>query len=145
MMSFLALEPALVARLTERLPATVRVLTAADLASVAEGSQPTPAVHVVLRGYTVAESRPDGRAARLRIPLLMVVAVRNAQAVRTGSGARESADPIIDAVMGALMGFKPSMVSAPLALTDAPTGGFSAGFSYTPISFSTEMVVQGGD
>ncbi len=142
-MSFLALESALVERLKARLPAGAHVLTRADLASVTEGSQPTPAVHVVYQGYRVAESRPDGRAARLQQTWLVIVAVRNVRDAAAGSAARGDAGSLADAVIAALMGWKPAGVNKPLKLVNAPASGYRAGHLYLPLAFELETDVRG--
>lgn len=141
-MSFLSLEAALVDRLKAKLSSEVTVLTAADLSSVAEGSQPTPAVHVVVPGFRVLEVRPDGHAARVQVTALVVVAVRNVRGVRGGDGAKNAADPLIDGVQAALMGFKPEGFATPLALQTPPNSGFSAGFMYVPLAFNCEQALN---
>ena len=135
-MSFLAIESAIVARLTERLPPAVRVLTAADLASVAEGSQPTPAVHVVFQRYGVTDTSPA--LTTVQQTWLLVVAVRNTRNARSGSGARESASEIIDAVLAAINHWRPAGAK-PMTLTNAPPAQFSAGFGYFPLAFNTAI------
>ncbi|MEW6446327.1 MAG: DUF1834 domain-containing protein [Pseudomonadota bacterium] len=138
----LQLESHIIARLRERLPGHVHVLSAADLAGVAEGSQPTPAVHVVYQGYRVIESRPDGRAARLQQTWLVVVAVRNVRDASAGSAARSDAGLLADGVIAALMGWKLDAVNKPLKLTNAPAAGFRAGFLYVPLAFEAETDVR---
>lgn len=144
--SLTALEPLIVQRLRARLPQSgpgkVEVLTAADLANIAEGSQPSPAVHVVLQGVSVAETRGDGRAARLRQTWLAVVAVRNLRDAKTGSAARADAGAIAAVVAGALMGWQPEGAAAPLQLVTPPGAGYSAGYMYLPLAFSADVVVQ---
>lgn len=142
-MSFLALESALVERLKAKLPAGVHVLTGADLDGVSEGSQPTPAVHVVYQGYRVIETRPDGRAARVEQVWLAVVAVRNVRDARTGAAARADAGALGDGVISALMGWQPVGTSSPLKLAQAPRAGYSAGHFYLPMAFTTETTVKG--
>lgn len=141
-MTMLHLEPLIVARLRERLPGHVHVLSAADLAGVAEGSQPTPAVHVVYQGYRVIESRPDGRAARLQQTWLAVVAVRNVRDAAAGSAARGDAGQIAESVIAAMMGWKPDAINKPLTLTSAPAAGFRAGHLYLPLAFVAETDVR---
>lgn len=142
-MSFLALESALIERLKARLPAGTHVLTGADLAGVAEGSQPTPAVHVIYQGYRVAEARPDGRAARIEQTWLAVVAVRNVRDARSGEAARNDASLLADGVIDALMGWQPPGTSSPLKITQAPRAGYFAGHLYLPLAFTTENTVKG--
>lgn len=141
---FLALEAAIVERLRNRLPADVHVLTRAELAAVAEGNQPVPAVHVIYNGYRVAERRPDGTAARITQTWLVTVAVRNVRTQLTGEAAREDAGELASAVLAALMGWKPTTEgnSAPAQLVEAPAPAYAAGFYYLPLAFELETVVK---
>lgn len=141
-----ALEAEIVSRLRARLPQTgpgrVHVLTAADLANITEGSQPSPAVHVVLQGFSVAETRPDGRAARLLQTWLAVVAVRNLRDAKTGSAARADAGALAATVASSLMGWQPDAAAAPLQLTTPPGAGYAAGYLYLPIAVAAPVVLQ---
>lgn len=142
--NFLALEPLLLARLTEQLAdlvPKVHVLAAVDLAGVTEATQLTPAVHVVYQGYRVVENKPDGRVARVEQTWLATVASRNMATLRTGSAARADAGLIAHRVRQALMGFKPAHASKPLRLAEGPGAGFNAGFQYLPLAFVAELVL----
>lgn len=143
--NFLALEPLLVARLTEQLAdmvPKVHVMSAVDLAGVTEATQITPAVHVVYQGYRVTETRPDGTVVRVVQTWLATVATRNARNLRTGDAARAEAGLIAGRVAQALMGFKPQATSKPLRLVNGPGAGFSAGFAYLPLAFDAELVLS---
>ena len=144
-LDFFALEAVLIARLEAQLadlvPA-VQVLTSVDLDGVSEAQQHTPAVHLVYQGYNVAESRADGKAARVEQTWLVVVATRNQRSLRSGQEARADAGLIARRVCAALMGFKPTAASKPLALTEAPAAGYSAGFQYVPLGFKAEVVID---
>ncbi len=133
-MSLLALETPLVERLKATLPAAVQVLTAADLANVAEGSQPTPAVHVVYDGYRV---RDDGALLVIEETWATVIAVRNARAGREGRGARQDAAGLVAQVLPALhrfqvAGYRPLRLVNPQARP-----GYSAGYAYVPLYWGT--------
>lgn len=144
--SLTALEPAIVERLRERLPQTgpdrVHVLTASDLANITEGSQPSPAVHVVLQSWSVAESRGDGRAARLLQTWLAVVAVRNLRDGKSGSQARADAGALASIVATSLMGWQPDGAAAPLQLVTPPGAGYAAGYMYLPLAVAAQVVLQ---
>ena len=143
--NFLALEPLLVARLTEQLAdlsPKVHVMSAADLAGVTEATQITPAVHVVYQGYRVTETRLDGTVVRMEQTWLATVATRNVKNTRTGAAARAEAGLIAGRVAQALMGFKPALASKPLRLVNGPGAGFSAGFAYLPLAFEAELVLS---
>ena len=145
--SLTALEPLIVERLRSRLPQSgpdrVQVLTAADLANLTEASVPSPSVHVVLqRPGTVAESRGDGRVARLAQTWLAVVAVRNLRDGKSGSAARADAGVLAATVATALMGWQPEGAAAPLQLVTPPDAGYSAGYMYLPVAVSASVVLQ---
>ncbi|CQR43720.1 conserved hypothetical protein [Thiomonas sp. CB3] len=144
--SLTAIEPQLVARLQSRLPQTgagkVHVLTAAELANLSESTQPSPAVHIVLSGMTVAESRPDGKAARLTQTWLAVIAVRNLASGKTGAAARADAGQLAGTVAAALTGWQPLSARKPLQLVTPPGAGYSAGYMYLPIAVATDVLVQ---
>lgn len=138
---FLAVEPHLVARLQAALAGlspAVHVLTAADLAGVAEARQLVPAVHVVWGGFRVLQSRSDGGQARLQNTWLAVTAVRNVSGIREGAATRAEATQLVATVGGALMGFRPPNVSGPLMLAPSPMAKFAAGFMYLPLAFTVE-------
>jgi len=139
---FLALEPLLVARLREALPAPVHVLAARDLAGLTEGTQPTPAVHVLYRSY-----RPGRATAAMWEELeqywLTVIAVRNASTLGTAEALRADAGPLMGAVIAALGAWVPALPGCKsLHLDAAPEAGFRAGFGYFPIGWRVGMRVR---
>lgn len=136
------IENDIVAELKAKLPANVHVLTSAELADIAEASQPTPAVHVVYRGYNPLESRQDGRAARVELTWLTVISTRNHRSSRSGDAAREDASALANQVAGALMGFKAKNASDVLKLTSAPPVGYQSGHCYLPIGFTTQTLLR---
>jgi hypothetical protein len=143
--NLLALEPLLMARLEAQLAdltPKVHVLAAADLASVTEATQVTPAVHLLYQGYRITEARSDGRAVRLEQTWLTVVATRNVRDLRSGAAGRANAGVIARRVASALMGFKPVGVAKPLVLANAPNAGNSAGYQYLPLAFLAELTLD---
>jgi len=140
--TFLALEDALVNRLKGELPDAVHVLTAADLAGVTEGTQPTPAVHVIFGASPIKRVNPDGRSAMVEQTWYTVITVRNVRGVRSGSDARLEASALVDKVLAALMGWKATVTDQPLMLTTPPAPGYSAGFLYLPLAWKAEVVLS---
>lgn len=145
--NFLEAEEHIVARLKDALSALrpgVHVLTAAELAGLAEGTQPTPAVHVLWNGFQVLETSHDGTAARLDHTWLVAAAVRNVRDVKSGAAARAEAGKLVMRAGRALMGFRPpANVCGPLRLVSGPGAGYSkAGFLYLPLAFKVESVFQ---
>ena len=150
--NFLALEPMLVSHLQARLDALlptptamsprVMVLSARDVAAVAEASQYTPAVHIVYQGFSIQEHRTDGLSNRIEQTWLAVVATRNVRDTLTGSAARVDAGTIALHVAQALMGFKAAPLTKPLQLANAPAAAFTVGFQYLPLAFVAEVIVS---
>ncbi|WP_219211932.1 phage tail terminator protein [Variovorax boronicumulans] len=135
---FLSVEPLMVARLNAALSGlspAVHVLTAADLADVAEARQPVPAVHVIYDGFRVVEARGDGLVYRLEHTWLAVTATRNVANTRTGAAARRDASALMAKAGAALAGFVPTGFSNPLRVTTPPRPGFRTGYQYLPLAF----------
>lgn len=141
----LDLEPAIVERLRSKLaeqqPA-VHVLTAADLAGVAEEKQVVPAVHLVYQGYRVAQARGDGAVAKVAISWLAVVATRSVRGLVAGDEARSQAGALMGRVFKALSGFQPAGAATPLLAVTPPGAGYSSGFQYMPLAFECEGVLN---
>lgn len=139
---FVDLENEIVARLKETVPANVRVMTSAELASVTEGNQPTPAVHVIYRNYRVVETRPDGKAARIEQQWMLVVAVKNLRQMISGDAARSDAMELADIVAPSMMGWKAAAATKPFKITNAPAAAQGTGHYYLPLVFVTETSVK---
>lgn len=134
-LDFLALEPLLVARLREQMPAHVHVLARRELSEIVEPSQPTPAVHVLYRGYRPSRAR-TGMYEELDLLWLTVVSVLNATDVTAGAGARADAGALLGAVVQSLGPWVPPLAGyESMALDDAPMAGYRAGHAYFPLGW----------
>ena len=137
-MNLLALEPLLVARLQAALPASVMVLTVADLKSATDGTRPAPAVDVIYGGYTVDEDK--GGMLTLTLKWLTVAAVRNLVNVRDGAGARDEAGALIHAIVQALHRWKPDLAGyGKLKLTIPPQPQYAAGTLHFPLAWTVTL------
>jgi len=150
-MSFAGVESAIIARLDAKIraPKIVRaVLSSADLAGIQEQGQPTPALHVLLARYRVADGTTDGTRVLMEQTWWIVASVSNALAGR-GAGtatakAREDAGVILDAVAPALMGWRPPVDGcSPLRMIDPPQPEVGERFAYYPLAFAVESVING--
>lgn len=139
--NFLALEPILVARLREFLPSTVHVLAAKDLVGISEAVQPTPAVHVLYRGYRRGEPKPALRVELAQI-WWTVIAVRNVRDVGAGTDVRAEAGPLITATIAALDRYQPGAGFESLHLDNAPDAGYRAGHGYFPLGWRVDLKVR---
>ena len=142
-MSFLDLEGKLLDRLKEKVTTARAFLSSADLQGVAETEQITPAVHVVFDGITPTREQGEGAVQEFEQRWVVVAAVRNLREARTGAGVREDASPIIDEVLGALLGWRPLLELSPLKAAVSPKPAFFAGFGYFPFAFTTRVVARG--
>jgi hypothetical protein len=142
---WLGLEALLLAHLRESLPKTVKVLSASDLAGVKEAGQQTPSVQIYHRGYRPVEFQAAGAIQRVEQTWLAVVVVRNAAGQKDGAATRGAASEHCDAVLKALLGWKPSKTYSALQLASgAPPPAWSpGGFGYYPLAFSTSFSIKG--
>lgn len=144
-MDLYVLEPELLERLKQALAAlepAVHVLVAADLVDVKEEKQLTPAVHLIYGGHRVMQTRPERGLVRIRQTWMAVIATRNTRGLKTGAAARVEAGRLSGGVITALLGWQPRSATQPLDLVDGPKPGFSAGFQYLPLAFSTEVILK---
>lgn len=143
MVHFLSANDAIKSRVRDALDGAglgaVRVFGAAELGRP-DGSVPMPAVFVVLDGVDVLESAAQGRQARLGQRWLVVAAARNVARLQSGEDARDEVGPVADVVLGALMGWQPDGVCAPLGLVPGPAPIYRDGVFYLPLAFRLELV-----
>lgn len=142
-MSIVAIQTAIAARLQDRVNVK-RIYTAAEIAQTEEQSQLTPNLALMYNGYRTGEQLGLGQIQELTFEFLVIVTVRNAYNTATHDGARDEASPLIDAVMAALLGYRPVQGMGTLRLADAPAAAFSeAGFGYYPVAFEISRTYRG--
>lgn len=139
MINYLAAEPVLVERLKERLPATVQVLSAADLDGVKDTTQFVPAVHVLYGGHRLGKSPYVGCEQRLQTWACVLV-VRNRRGV---AEQRLEAGDLLARIEEALLGYKPSAEHTPLIGQDAPKPAYAPGVIYYTLVYQTTILIKG--
>lgn len=137
---FTDIESAIAAKLRAGLP-DVQVMTAADLASVTEDRQPTPALHVVYQNYRVLEIRADGRAASIEQSWLVVAVAKDVRDMRSGSASRLAAGELAEQALPHLMGWHPPEAVGPLLLSTPPKPAYSNGITYLPLAFTVKTTI----
>lgn len=149
-MSAQAIEAALADRLAERLkPDLVSyVYTAGEFARAPEDSQFHPALAVIYNGYTPGDTVGQGVQQAVELEFLVVVITRSAVDFNHGGGAAEDASPLFDAVVQAVIGWRPklggSVFPSPFQLAPAPGAAVSeGGFSYWPLAFTIRRTYRG--
>lgn len=139
----LGLEPLLRERLRE-VTGLAAIYGAPELADL-DSRYETPAAYVVWDGYKVIEASSNGRAARVSTRWHVVVTVRNPLDPADGAPARADAAPLVQAVLGKLLGWSPGFPYGPLVLADAgeiqPT--YRGARLKFPIAVTSEVVVRG--
>jgi len=138
---FTDMEQAIAERLRERLTA-VTVMTAADLASVTEDRQPTPAVHVVYQNYRLLDNRTDGKAASIEQNWLVVCTAKDVRGLRSGEQSRLAAGELAEQVLPNLMGWVATGAAGPFLLSTPPQPAYSNGITYLPLAFSVKTVIK---
>jgi len=138
MQDYLAAEPLIIQRLKDQV-ANLPVLSAADLADVAEAKQITPAAHVLYGGDRLADSAGRGAAQAWAQLWWIIVAVRNARDQGKGGEVRKTAGPLLLSVIKALSGWEPDKDHGPLKRVNPPTrpAYSKGGFAYFPLAFET--------
>ena len=140
---WMALEPRLMELIkaaVEGISPKVHVMNAADLASVQEAAQHTPAIHLIYGGYRVAE----GQLNRWRLvhTWLVVAADRNVAVIRSGQAARRSAGSLLALVTARLASAAVEGASTPLQLVTPPSARYQNGFQYIPSAFEVETILH---
>jgi hypothetical protein len=141
-MNFMAIEPLIIERLRVAVPELRAVYTAREADAVLTRREVSPAAHVIYGGFQIAEVMHAGLAARLNQVWLIVITATSAKGGSTGAGPREIAGPLMIAVMQALLGWKPGTGFGRLLLTGSPQARHLEGFSYFPLTFTSQVIVQ---
>lgn len=143
---YLAAEDAIRQRLEAEVTAARAVLASAELASMQERGQITPALHVIYGGDTVPTGPgqvDDGRYHVIHQRWLVIVAVRSARGQQTGTGARDEAGPLMTAVMQALAGWRPLPELGTLRRASAPGPAYSpGGYAYFPTAWDVPLIME---
>lgn len=137
----LAAEPLLTARL-EQLAGIKGVHGLPELVAAEMANRPSPCLYVIYDGYQVLESATRGKAAKVKTRWLVVLSVKHASNSADGAPARSAAQPLLDAVLGQLLGWQPAAGFEPMELAPAPRQDFAAGQLLFPLAFTTVHVVK---
>lgn len=157
-MSVAAISKALQARLQQVLidgPAAAgqpklaeAIYSAREYEAVPENNMICPSVAVIYSGYTPiqtpGQSATQAAHQQVGFQFLVVLNVSSAADTFTAEGVQDEVSPLFDAVLQALLGFRPLKGFLPLKLDPAPGAAVSsAGFGYYPIMFTTAASYRG--
>lgn len=147
MSTFIDVEEAICARLETKL-ATLsqkpKIYAAADLENAKDKSQAAAAVFVAYNGISkVDQLKNVPHVATLTQEFIIWTVTKSASRHGSQQGTRENADPIIEGVIAALMGWKPAATLAALEMVEAPGPAYGEGFGYFPLVFQMKRQVRG--
>lgn len=150
-MSVQAIEAALVARLVAKLKdadLVQTVYTTGEYALVREDSQLHPAAAVVYNGYEVGDEVGQGIQQAVDLKFLVILVTRSAVDFAHGGGAADDVSPIFDALLPAVIGWRPTLpdgaFTSPFRLEAAPGAPVSdQGFAYWPVAFTIRRTYRG--
>lgn len=124
------------------------VYTQAEYTAIPETSMVTPSLAVIYNGYTPRATPGNNgtvpNVALVGLSFLVVINVASALSTNEADGLHDAVSPVFDAVLHALLGFRPAKGMACMSLEPAPGAAVSdAGFGYYPMSFSTAATYRG--
>jgi hypothetical protein len=142
----LGLETLLRARLAE-VPALLGVYGARERAAMTWRRQDFPVAFVAFDGYSVLETSRGGGAARVQARWLVTVTVRAVGSPADGTALRADAAPIVEAVLGKLLGWPPGAPYGPLHLASSQDARpeYRADAIRLPLAFTTTFVANGDE
>ena len=136
-MAFLDLQPDLIARVQQALPA-YQVLAGASINSVISlNSNLAPAVFIIYEGHKIKDTARNGASVAYEQLWTLLMAVRYA-GNDDASLAMAAANPDIDVLLKAVNGYAPKMpFYQPLYAVTPKIPAFTAGNLFLPFSFNT--------
>lgn len=138
----LSLEPILTARLAE-IDGVRGVHGLPELSDAAIAGKMAPCLYLVFDGYRVLEISGGGDKASIETRWLVVCAARHAGKTASGAPARSEAAPLLQAVIGKLLGWRPGAGYSPLKLAEAPRAAAVPGAVFVPLAFTARQIVGG--
>lgn len=144
---FQDVEQLIVERLTAKLAGLTpapKVYTAVDLENAKNWSQLAASVFVAYNGITGVDSmKGTPSIATLSQEFYIWTVTRSASRHGNQQGTRDAADPILEAVIRALLGWKAAATVPALEMKDAPSPAYGEGFGYFPLVFSLKRQIRG--
>jgi hypothetical protein len=147
MSTFIDVEEAIIARLGTKL-ATLdkvpKIYSAIDLENAKDKSQLAATVFVAYNGIVNVEQLNGApHIAHFTQEFIIWTVTRSASRHGSQQGTREIADPILEGIMQALMGWRPATGLPPLALAETTGPAYGEGFGYFPLTFIMKRQVRG--
>ena len=141
---YFAVEPLIVAHITESMPDLIEVNTPFNIDDMLDQSNNDKTVSVIYYGDRMGESSGKGKMTSQYQQWLVVLTVRDAHAQGgTTNSIREYANPFILQLLDAMQGFNPDAKAyRQFMRVDSPvTAGSDSGFAFFPFMFETQMFI----
>lgn len=136
-------EDAILARLREKLPATIAVQPVAQIADAVALRQQAPCAVVTFNGYAAGESAGNGSVQAISMDWIVLCCARNVtQQGSANVAARNDAADVASRVLAALLG-RTVAPGVTLKLSDAPPPEYADGYVYIPIAFTSRATFKG--
>jgi len=143
MIDYLSAEFLIIERL-ENTISGIKILSTAELASVSDRSQITPAIHVIYAGDKVESEGGQMRShIFIRQKWLVVLAVRDIRDIRNGATKNSMAGEILLQMHTFLAGYQLSKDHGFLRREPGPSPRYLKNFVRFPLMFSTKIEMKG--
>jgi hypothetical protein len=147
MSTFIDVEEAIIERLQTKLAnldKVPKIYSAIDLENAKDKSQLSAAVFVAYNGIVNVEQLTGApHIAHITQEFIIWTVTRSASRHASQQGTREIADPILEGIMQALMGWRPATGLRPLAMAETTGPAYGEGFGYFPLTFMLKREVRG--
>lgn len=131
----------IVERLRAALPASVRVMSAFDLDEAKMHQIVAPAVFVSFDGLQVQEYSAHRRLAKAQAAFAVIAVARQGKGLTHANAAAESALGLLETVLGALTGFKPTGALNPMMMQSADAPTYEPPIAWLPSAWSCEAML----
>lgn len=143
---FVDIQEAIVTRLTEKLAAlspAPKIYEGRDMEDVKRWSQGDLSVFVAYNGITETSALSQApHVATIGQDWYIWTVARSARSHRDGSGERETADPVMTAILKALTGWSP-VAGVRLELKPNPGPAYGDGFGWFPLVYGAKRQIRG--
>lgn len=144
---FFDVEDAIIERLQTKL-ATVtpkpKIYPAYDLENAKDKSQGAANVFVAYNGIVnVEQMKGAPHVGTITIEFILWVVTKSASRAGSQQGTRENADPILEGIIAALMGWRPAAGLPQMELVETTGPAYGEGFGYFPLTFHMKRQVRG--
>jgi len=135
------LQTSVTQRLHDAMGATARVLSAFDLDEAKQSQVIAPAVFVSFEGAQITEYSESRKAAIILVNFNVIAVARQASRMTRADAAAGSALELLESVVIALTGFKPTGAIKPMKMLSAEPPAYEPPIAWLPTSWAVEAML----